>query len=154
MNEAYLNKTYAENQLKCFRTQKIRAENVKKKEINLMKLLKDVEEFEEMTETVKKSFEKNFEMKKKDFDQIKKLKKDRRDAQDSSRNAVELINDENEVFKNNIINISFDYNVVEDAVVVVKTENETLRNIALRQNFRNEHIRKNAFDEDTKFSIE
>ena len=34
-----------------------------------------------------------------------------------------------------------------------KQKNETLRNIALKQNFRNEHIRKNFFDENTKFSI-
>ena len=51
------------------------------------------------------------------------------------------------------MNINFDYNVVEDAVVVVKTENKTLRNIALKQNFRNKHIKKNVFDEDTRFSI-
>ena len=52
------------------------------------------------------------------------------------------------------MNINFDYNVVEDVVVVARTENKTLRNIALKQNFRNEHIRKNAFDENTKFLIE
>ena len=50
--------------------------------------------------------------------------------------------------------ISFNYNVVENAVVVVRTENETLRNIALKQNFRNEHMKKNISDENTKFSIE
>ena len=52
------------------------------------------------------------------------------------------------------MNINFDYNVVENAVVIVKIENKTLRNIALKQNFRNEHIKKNAFDKNTKFSIE
>ena len=52
------------------------------------------------------------------------------------------------------MNISFNYNVVEDAAVVVKIKNETLRNIALKQNFRNEHIKKDAFDENTKFLIE
>ena len=52
------------------------------------------------------------------------------------------------------MNINFDYNVVEDAAVVVRTENETLRNIALKQNFRNKHIKKDVFDENTKFSIE
>ena len=51
------------------------------------------------------------------------------------------------------MNINLDYNVAEDAVVVVRTENETLRNIALKQNFRNEHIKKNVFDENTKFLI-
>ena len=49
--------------------------------------------------------------------------------------------------------INLDYNVVEDAVVVVRIENEILRNIALKQNFRNEHMRKSVFDENTKFSI-
>ena len=52
------------------------------------------------------------------------------------------------------MNINFNYNVVEDAAVVARIENETLRNITLKQNFRNEHIRKNAFDKNTKFSIE
>ena len=52
------------------------------------------------------------------------------------------------------MNINLDYNVAEDAVVIVKTENKILRNIALKQNFRNEHIKKNVFDENTKFSIE
>ena len=47
-------------------------------------------------------------------------------AYDDSKNVVKLINDENEILKNNIMNINFDYNVVEDAVVVAKTENETL----------------------------
>ena len=73
---------------------------------------------------------------------------------DDLRNAAESIDDENEVFENNIMNINLDYNVVENAAAVVKTENETLRNITLKQNFRNEHIRKNAFDKNTKFSIE
>ena len=70
------------------------------------------------------------------------------------KNAVESINDENKTFKNNVIIIIFNYNVVEDAAVVVKIKNETLRNITLKQNFRNEHMRKNVFDENTKFSIE
>ena len=52
------------------------------------------------------------------------------------------------------MNINFDYNVVEDAVVVVRTENKILQNIALKQNFRNEHIKKNVFDKNIKFSIE
>ena len=52
------------------------------------------------------------------------------------------------------MNINCDYNVAENAVVVAKTENKTLRNITLKQNFRNEHIKKDAFDENTKFSIE
>ena len=52
------------------------------------------------------------------------------------------------------MNINFNYNVVEDAAVVIKIKNKTLRNIALKQNFRNKHIKKNVSDEDTKFSIE
>ena len=52
------------------------------------------------------------------------------------------------------MNINLDYNVAENAVAVVRIENKTLQNIALKQNFRNEHIRKSAFDENTKFLIE
>ena len=52
------------------------------------------------------------------------------------------------------MNINFNYNVVEDVIIVVKTENETLRNIILKQNFRNEHIKENVFDENIKFLIE
>ena len=51
---------------------------------------------------------------------------------DDSKNVVELIDDKNEIFENNIMNINFDYNVAEDAVVVVKIENKTLRDIALK----------------------
>ena len=49
---------------------------------------------------------------------------------------------------------NFDYNVVENAVVVVKIKNKILRNIAFKKNFRNEHMRKNVSDEDTRFLIE
>ena len=70
---------------------------------------------------------------------------------DNSRNVVELINNKNEIFKNNIMNINFN---VENAVVVVKIENKTLRNIALKQNFRNKHIKEDVSDENTKFLIE
>ena len=51
------------------------------------------------------------------------------------------------------MNINFNYNVVEDVVVVVKTENKTLRNIVLKQKFRNEHIKKDVSDENTRFLI-
>ena len=67
MNEVRLNKTYAENQLKCFKIQKIRIENVKEKKIDLIKFLKNVEKFKKMIEIAEKNFEKNFEMKKKNF---------------------------------------------------------------------------------------
>ena len=73
---------------------------------------------------------------------------------DDSRDAAESIDDENEIFENNIMNINFNYNVAEDVIVAVRTENETLRNTALKQNFRNEHIKKDVSDENTKFSIE
>ena len=52
------------------------------------------------------------------------------------------------------MNISLDYNVVENIAVVVKTENKTLRNVVLKQNFRNKHIKKDVFNKDIKFSIE
>ena len=68
MNEARLNETYVENRLKCFRIRKMRVENVEKKKIDLMKFLRDVEEFKEMIETAEKNFEKNFEMEKKNSD--------------------------------------------------------------------------------------
>ena len=45
---------------------------------------------------------------------------------DDSRNVVKSINDKNEIFKNNIMNINFNYNVVENAVVVVKIKNKIL----------------------------
>ena len=154
MNEIHLDETYAENRLKCFRTRKMRVENVEKEKIDLTKSLKDIEEFEKMIKTAEKNFEENFEMRKKDSDQIEELRKDRRNAQDNSKDAVESIDGENEVFENNVMIINFNYNVAENAAAVVRTENETLRDIALKQNFRNEHMRKNVSDEDTKFSIE
>ena len=126
MNKTHLNETYAENRLKCFKTRKMRTENVKEKKIDLTKLLKDIKEFKKMIEIAEKNFEKNFEMKKKNFNQIKKLRKDRWITHDDSKNVVELIDDENEILENNIINISFNYNVAEDAVAAVRTENETL----------------------------
>ena len=132
MNEARLNETYVENRLKRFRTRKIRIENVEKKKIDLTRSLKDVEKFKKMIETAEKNFKEDFEIKEKDFDQIEKLKKNRRNAQNSSKNTVKSINDENEILENNIMNISLDYNVAEDAAAVVKIENETLRDIALR----------------------
>ena len=67
MNEVRLNETYAENQLKRFRIQKMRVENVKKKKIDLTKFLKNIEEFEKMIEIAEKSFEEDFEMKEKNF---------------------------------------------------------------------------------------
>ena len=104
----------------------MRAENVKKKEIDLTKSLKDVEKFKEMIEIVKKNFKKNFKMKKENSDQIEKLKENRRNAQNNLKDVVESINDENEIFKNNVMIINFNYNVAENAVIIVKTENKTL----------------------------
>ena len=135
MNEARLNETYAENRLKRFKIRKMRVENIEKKKINLTRSLRGAEKFEKMIEIIEKNFEENFEMKEKNSDQIEKLRKNRRDAQNSSRNAVELINDENEVLENNVMIINFDYNVAEDAVVVVKTENENIAKYRIETEF-------------------
>ena len=51
------------------------------------------------------------------------------------------------------MNINFNYNVAEDAAAIIRIKNKTLRNIALKQTFWNEHIKKDAFDKNTKFSI-
>ena len=67
MNEVYLNETYAENRLKHFRTWKVRIENAEKEKIDLTRFLKDIEKFKKMIEIVEKSFEKNFEMKERNF---------------------------------------------------------------------------------------
>ena len=77
MNEVRLNETYAENRLKRFKTRKMRVENAEEKKIDLTKSLKNIKEFKEMIKIVEKSFEKNFEIKEKNFNQIEKLKKDR-----------------------------------------------------------------------------
>ena len=68
MNEARLNETYVENQLKRFRIRKMRIENIEKKEIDLTKFLKNVEKFKKMIETVEKNFEKNFKIRKENSD--------------------------------------------------------------------------------------
>ena len=107
-----------------------------------------------MIEIAEKNFKENFEIREENSNQIKKLRKDWWIVHDNSKNFVKSIDDENKVFKNNIININLDYNVVENAVVIVKIENKILRNITLKQNFRNEHIKKDVFDKNTKFSIE
>ena len=82
------------------------------------------------------------------------MRKDRRDAQNSSKDAAESIDDENEAFEDNVMIISFSYNVVGNVVTAAKTENGILRDIALKQNFRNGHMRKSVSGEDTRFSIE
>ena len=82
------------------------------------------------------------------------MRKDRWIAHDGSKNVVESIDNENEVFENNIMNINFNYNVAENAAAVARIENETLRNIVLRKNFRNEHIKEDVSDEDMRFLIE
>ena len=51
---------------------------------------------------------------------------------DDLRNVAESIDNKNKIFKNNIININFNYNVIKDVVVVVKIKNKTLQNIALK----------------------
>ena len=77
MNEIRLNETYAENRLKRFKTRKMRIKNAEKEKIGLTKSLKNIKKFKEMIEIAEKNFEKNFEMKKEDFNQIEKLRKDR-----------------------------------------------------------------------------
>ena len=67
INEVRLNEIYVENRLKRFKTQKMRIENIEKEKIDLTKFLKGAEKFKKMTETVEKNFEKNFKMKKKNF---------------------------------------------------------------------------------------
>ena len=62
-----MNETYVENQLKHFRIQEMRVENVEKEKIDLTKSLENIEEFKKMIEIVEKNFEKNFEMRKKNF---------------------------------------------------------------------------------------
>ena len=64
------------------------------------------------------------------------------------------INENNEIFKDNVINIRSDYNVARDVAITVKIKNWKLRDAAWAQNFRNEQIEKNAFDEDTEISTE
>ena len=70
------------------------------------------------------------------------------------KNIIKSIDEKNKAFENNNMNINFNFNVVEDAIVVIKTENETLWNIVLKQNFRNKHIKNNVSDENMKFLIE
>ena len=80
LNEICLNETYVENRLKQFRIQKMQIENIEKKKINLMKFWKNIIKFKKTIETVKKNFEENFEIKKKNVDQIEKLRKNQRNA--------------------------------------------------------------------------
>ena len=63
------------------------------------------------------------------------------------------INENNEIFKNNVINIRFDNNVVKNVAVTVKIKNCEMRNVAWAQSFRNEQIEKDVFDENTKILI-
>ena len=79
-----------------------------------------------MIEIVEKNFKENFETRKENFNQIEKLKKDWWIAHDHSRNIIKSINNKNEIFEKNIININFNYNIAEDVVVVVKIKNKTL----------------------------
>ena len=72
---------------------------------------------------------------------------------DDLKDVVKSIDDKNKALENSIMNINFAYNIVGDAVAAVRIKNETLWNIALKQNFRNEHIRKNVSDENMRFSI-
>ena len=64
------------------------------------------------------------------------------------------INENNEILKNNVMNIRSDHNVARDVAVIVKIKNWKLRDAAWTQNFRNKQIEKDAFDENTEISTE
>ena len=64
------------------------------------------------------------------------------------------INENNETFKNNVMNIRFDHSVVRNVAVIVKIKNWKLRNAAWTQNFQNKQIEKNVFDENTEILTE
>ena len=92
-------------------------------------------------------------MLKKKSDQIEELKKDQWNVHEISKDATMSINENNETFKNNVMNIRFDHNVARDVAVTVKIKNWKLRDAAWAQNFRNEQIEKDASDENTEILI-
>ena len=65
MNKARLNETYVKNQLKRFKTRKMRVENAEKEKIDLTRFLKNIKKFEKMIEIIEENFKENFEIKKK-----------------------------------------------------------------------------------------
>ena len=67
LNETHFNETYAENRLKRFRIRNVRAEDAKKKKLDLTLIQKNAEKFEKKTETVEEDFKEKFEMLKKKF---------------------------------------------------------------------------------------
>ena len=123
LNETRFDETYAENRLKRFRTRDVRIE--------------DAEKFEKKAETAEENFKEKFEMLKKKFDQIKELKEDQWNVHEISKDTAISINENNETFENNVMNICSDHNVVRNVVVTVKIKNWKLRNAAWAQNFRN-----------------
>ena len=154
MDGARLDETYAGNRLKRFRTREVRAENAEEGETGLARPLGGTGEPEGMTEIAEKGFGEDFEMGEGDPGQIEELGEDRRDAQNSSRNAAESTDGENEALGDNAMATSLSYNVAGDAAAAARTGNGTLRDTALRQNFRNGHMREGASGEDTGFSTE
>ena len=59
-------------------------------------------------------------MLKKKSDQIEELKKDQWDIHEIKKDTAMSINENNETFKNNVMNICSNYNVVRDVAVIVK----------------------------------
>ena len=153
LNETRFNETYIENRLKRFRTWNVRVEDVEEKKLDLTLIQKNAEKFKKKTEIAEENFKEKFKMFKKKSDQIKELKKDQWSVHEILKDAVMSINEDNETFENNVMNIRSDHNVVRNVAVIVKIKNWKLRNAAWAKNFRNEQIEENVFDEDTKISI-
>ena len=51
------------------------------------------------------------------------------------------------------MNICFNHSVIKNVAVTVKIKDWNLRDAAWAQNFRNEQIKKDTFDENTEISI-
>ena len=62
-------------------------------------------------------------MLKKKFDQIKELKENQWNVYEISKDVIMSINENNKTFKNNVMNICFNHNVVKNIVVIIKIKN-------------------------------
>ena len=123
LNETRLDETYAENRLKRFRIRNVQVENAEEKKFDLTLIQKNAEKFERKAETVEEDSKKNFEMLRKKFDQIEELKENQWDVREISKDAAMSINENNEILKNNVMNIRFDYSVARNVAVIVKIKN-------------------------------
>ena len=101
----------------------MRVENVEEKKLDLTLIQKKAENFKERVEIAEEDFKENFEMLKKKFNQIKELRKNQWDVYKISKDAVMSINENNETFENNVMNICFNYSVVRNVAVIVKIKN-------------------------------